>query len=172
MSLPIHPMDRVEVRYKGIYDFENLYKVLRQWFFDRKYDFHETRYKDKASSPFGNEVEINMSPWLKLDEFIMYHVDIKTHFWDVKEFEAVVDGKKKLMTEGRFWITFNGWVEFDYNNKFKSSFEKRILKFLIKTALKKYFELKYLDGVTYDVYELEALIKKNLKMDSSYNAYP
>jgi len=172
MALPFDPMDKVEVRFKGIYDFEGLYKVIRQWFFDRKYDFHETKYKDKVSSPFGNEVEVNMSPWLKINEFAMYHVDIKTHFYDVKEFETVIDGEKRMVTEGRFWIVLHGWVEFDYNNRFKTKFEKWVLKFLVRTALKKYYEVLYFDGVTYDVYELEALIKKHLKMDSSYNAYP
>ncbi len=172
MGMKFSPMDAIEIRFKGIYDFEGLYKVLRQWFFDRKYDFHETKYKDKVGSPFGNEVEINMAPWLKINEFVKYNVSVKTHFYDVKEFETVVDGEKKLMTEGRFFIVLNGTVEFDYNNKFKTPFEKWALKFLVRTALKKYFELHYFDGVTYDVYELEALIKKHLKMDTSYNAYP
>jgi len=46
-----------------------------------------------------------------------------------------------------------------------------LLFFLIKTLLVRYYEFKYYDKLTYDLYDLQAKLKKFIKMESEYNAY-
>ena len=173
MSLNVKDMMKpTEIRYKGIYDFDGLYKLIRGWLDNRRYDYMEKRYKDKVSTPFGNEVEIEMEPELKVTEFIKFHIYIASHFYDVKEFEAEIDGEKKLVTDGKFFMNFNGWIEFDYTGKFDDKpFSKWLLKFLVEKVLRRYFEFKYYDRLTYDVYDLQAQVKKFLKYETQHNAY-
>jgi len=171
MSFEEPVMDPLDIRYKGIYDLDGIYKLMRQWFDDRKYDFMENVYKDKAASPFGNEVEHNMTPELKVNEFIKFHIKIVTKFYDYKDFEAEIDGKKKMVSDGRFFIKLSADIEFDYENRFKTPFQKKLLFFLIKTLLVRYYEFKYYDKLTYDIYDLHAKLKKFIKMESEYNAY-
>lgn len=164
-------MDKVVVRYKGIYDFDGLYKLIRGWLDERRYDFMETRYKDKAATPFGNEVEIIMAPEIKVTPYIKYHIDIRMLLFDYKEFDAVLDGEKKKVTDGKISIELNGWVEFDYMNKFKTDFQKSVLNFLVDKLLRRYFEFKHYDKITYDVYNLQTEIKNFLKMETKHSAY-
>lgn len=161
----------VDVRYKGIYDLDGLYKMIRGWFDARRYDYMEKRYKDKVGGPFGNEVEIEMRPELKVTDFIKFHIEVNTHMWEVKEFEAEIDGKKKLVTDGRFFIKLNCWIEFDYQGKIKTNFQKKLINFMIKKVLRRYFEIKWYDKITYDLYNLQAEIKKFLKYETEHNAY-
>ncbi len=171
MSFEEPVMDPLDLRYKGIYDLDGIYKLMRQWLDERRYDFMEKIYKDKVGSPFGNEVEHEMIPELKVNDFIKFHITIVTKFYDYKEFEAVIDGEKKKVSDGRFFIKISASIEFDYQNKFKTDFEKKLLKFLIKTLLVRYYEFKYYDKLAYDVYDLHAKLKKFIKMESEYNAY-
>lgn len=163
------PENQIMVRYKGLYDYEGLYMLIRDWFDEHRYDFMEPLYKDKVSGPFGNEVEHKMDCELKVNEFIKFHIYIETHFYDVKEFEGELRGEKKLITDGKFSMWLSGWVEFDYSDKFKN--HSKLLDFLVDWLLKRYFEVKYYDVLTYDIYGLQSQIKKFLRMDASHDAY-
>lgn len=163
-------MKPVEIRYKGIYDYEGLYQLIRKWFDEHNYDFMENKYKDKVGGPFGNEVELKMKPELKVTEFIKYHITVETHFWDVKEFEAEFQGEKKKVTDGRFWIKLSASIEFDYTGRFHGKW-KTWLEFLVTKVLRRYYEIKYYDQLKYDVYGLQKQMKEHLKMETKYNAY-
>ena len=171
MSFEEPVMAPLDIRYKGIYDLDGIYKLMRQWFDDRKYDFMENLYKDKVASPFGNEVEHNMTPEILVNDFIKFHIQVITKFYDYKDFEAEIGGEKKMVSYGRFFIKLSATIEFDYQNRFKTPFQKKLLFFLIKTLLVRYYEFKYYDKLTYDLYDLQAKLKKFIKMESEYNAY-
>jgi len=145
--------------------------MMRGWLDVRRYDYMEKKYKDKVSGPFGNEVEIQMRPELKVTEFIKFHIEVDTHMWEVKEFEAEIDGQKKQVTDGRFFIKLNCWIEFDYQDRFKTGFQKKLLEFMITKVLKRYFEIKWYDRLNYDLYNFQAEIKKFLKYETKFNAY-
>lgn len=136
---------------------------------ERRYDFMETLYKDKVSGPFGNETELKMKPELKVNEFIKFNISVETKFYDVKEFEAEHHGGKKMVNNGKFILWFGATVEFDYSNKFKN--HPWLLNFLVTKILRRYYEFKYIDVLTYDLYDLHAKIKKFLRFETEHNAF-
>ena len=137
----------------------------------RRYDYMETLNKDKVSTVFGNEVEWKMTPEQKIDGFIKNHIFVETHFYDVKEFDAVVDGQKTKMTNGKFWIKISGMVEFDWQKKFKTKLAKGALKFLVLGLFKRYYRYKYINKLNEDLYDLQSEIKKCLKMEIASDAH-
>jgi hypothetical protein len=161
----------LEIRYTGVYDIGSVYNAIRNWLDMRRYDYMETLNKDKVSTVFGNEVEWKMRPEQKVDGFIKYHIEVDTHFYDVKEFEAVVDGKKTKLTDGKFWIKISGSVEFDWQEKFRTPLANQLLKFLVLTLFKRYYRYKYIYKLNEDMYDLQTEIKKDLKMEIASNAY-
>jgi len=160
----------IEIRHKGVYDLDSIYKSIRAWLFERHYEYQEDRYKDKISD-FGNEAEINMSNELKVDEFVQFNIKIETKFFGIKEFEADYKGSKRKVNNGQFFIRLKGSVVYDYKKKFKSWFSKFFLDFLIKKLLKNYYEVKYVDRLYYDLYALQTLIKEKVYMETASNAY-
>ena len=45
------------IRFKGVWDMEDLYESMVDWFRRRKYKFHEKIYKHKHQSPFVIEIQ-------------------------------------------------------------------------------------------------------------------
>ncbi len=170
------PKDKVlpatpDVRFKGTFDFDGLYKLIRNWLDDRKYDYMEKVYKDKAASPFGNELELNMIPELKVTPYIKYHIEILIKVFDFKEFDAVVDGEKKKVSNGRLFIQITPEVEYDWQKKYKEGFAATLQELMVKRLLKRHFEIKYYDTLAYDAYDLQTKIKKFLRMKTIKSAY-
>lgn len=172
MSYTKNILDKhLEIRYRGVFSFDDVYKTVRHWIDERRYDFMEGLYKDKVDTPFGNEVEIEMQPELKVTEFIKYHIYFTSKFTGVKEFTANINGEQKKVTDGRFWIRLNATVEFDYQDKFKSDFSNKILKFLVDSIFKNYYEMKHYVRLKKDLYDLHTKIKKCLNMETASTAY-
>ena len=46
------------IKEKGVFDYEGVYKMMHAWLISKRFIFHESKYKDKVSTPFGNEIEV------------------------------------------------------------------------------------------------------------------
>jgi hypothetical protein len=172
MSLPIPAYEKeIEIRYKGVYDLDGIYKTIRGWLDARRYDYMENIHKDKSTNPWGNEVEWEMKPELKVDGFIKYEIYIRTKFYDVKEFESIQHGHKRMVTDGRFWIEITGLVRFDYKDKFESNFAKNLLELLIKRIFWRYYRVHHIEKLYKDMFNLHLELKKFMKMETAFNAY-
>ncbi|MFT4260980.1 MAG: hypothetical protein ACMXX9_00940 [Candidatus Woesearchaeota archaeon] len=190
MSLKIPLFDEpLVIKYKGVYDFDGLYKLIRQWFKERNYDFSEPLYKDKSGGPFGNEIELKLYGEKKITEFIKYHIQLETWKIEMKEFDAKIDGEVKKVTDGRMSVTFTEVaIEFDWQNKFKDprepeddadQFEKLkykfksnlygtgLLKNLVTKILRRYYEIKFMGPLEGEAYDLHEKLKKHLGSTST-----
>lgn len=163
-------LNKIEIRHKGLYDLDTLYKKIRHWFSEREYEFNEERYKDKIAD-YGTEAEHKWNGELWVNNFVQYNIKIETKFYGVKEFEADYHGEKRKVNNGQLFIVMNGIVTFDYLNNFESKQAKYFLNLLINKIFKKYYEIKYIDKLDYDVYRLQTLIKEELHMETASNAY-
>jgi len=162
--------DQIEIRHKGLYDLDTIYKKIRAWYNEREYYYDEPKYKDKISD-FGNELEIKMTGFLPVTDFVSYTVKVEGKFYRLKEFETEYKGEKRKMNKGQFFLQFKGNVSYDYQDRFKSKLAKFLLDFMINTIFKKYYEIKYLDKLYYEIYTLQTLIKELTYMETASNAY-
>jgi len=166
-----YPVPKRIVRFKGIFDYDGLYKMMQEWMKGRHYEFHEKKYKEKPYW-FAPETEVTWWAEKKLTNYIMLRIDIFIHLYDAEKIEVVKDGKKKQMMNTRMQIDIWGSVKTDYSEEFeKSSFFKRIEKFLNERILHKEILLKYLDAFDYELYDFETAIKKFLGMEARESAY-
>ena len=168
ITVPIEEnIPQIEVRHKGLYDLDSMYKGIRAWLDERRYDYNEKRYKDKIAD-YGNEVEHEMEAELKVTDFVKFDIEIVTKFYGVKEFESEFKGKKRMVNKGQFFIQIKGKVTFDYKGNFKSDY---FLNLLVRRLLKNYYDVKYVDRLYYDLYNLQTLIKEQSYMETATNAY-
>ncbi len=165
--------DPVIVRYTGVFDFEGLYRMMHAWLINKRFEFHENRYKDKVFTPFGNELEIEWYAEKKVTEYIKEYIDIKFHLWDFSEVEVIKDGKKIKMTKSRMEIKLDAKLEMDYTKKFsgKGAFAKKLGEFYQNKVIYWEWRIKYSDALTYNMYDLHHKIKKYLELYSGTNAY-
>lgn len=161
------------VRYTGVFDFEGLYRMMHAWLITKRFLFHEKQYKDKVSTPFGNEVEIKWEAEKKVTEYIKEWIKIEFHLWDFSEVEVIKEGRKVKMTKSRMEIKMDCELEMDYTKKFigKGIVAQRLGEFYQNKVLYWEWRIKYADALTYSLFDLHAKIKKYLNEYTSSNAY-
>lgn len=159
------------IRYRGIFDFAGLYKLMHDWLTERQFDFTETKYKHKLDDAGRAEIEIYWDCWRRLDDYIKYWIYVKFHFWDFKEVEVIREGKKKKLVEGRMHISLWSEVEMDYQNNWRTKFRRMLLDFYHKYVVVKDIEVHHTDSNYYRTLKLNDEIKKFLDMESKKDMY-
>jgi hypothetical protein len=166
----------IMIRYKGVFDYDGLYKMMHAWLISKRFLFHEDKYKDKVSTPFGNEIEITWKAEKKVTEFVKEYIDIEFHLWDFSEVEVIKDGKKTKMGKARMEIKFFAKLELDYAKRFTGenddeTFSKKLGKFYVENIIYWDWRIRYANALEYSVYDLQTKVKKYLNMDTSNNMY-
>jgi hypothetical protein len=178
MQIPLSkPFDILEtplmIRYRGVFDYDGMYKMMHAWLISKRFLFNETKYKDKVATPFGNELEIKWEAEKKVTEFIKEYIQIEFHLWDFSEVEIIKDGKKTKAAKTRMEIKFFARLELDYSQKFSggSDFSKKLGKFYVENIIYWDWRIRYANALEYSIYDLHTKVKKYLNMDSGSNAY-
>ena len=156
------------IRHKGIWDMQDLYESVADWFRKRKYKFHERVYKHKHPSPFGVERQYVWEAERAETEYVQFHYNVYIHTYDAHDVDVVAaDGSKKIFTKGRIWIEIKANIVSDWEGRWKEkNFYSRLKDFYNKYIIKKNFEQGWIPKVRYEMYELSAIVKKQLKMES------
>jgi len=154
----------LKVRYKGVFDFAGLMKMIHDWLVDRKFEYHEIRYKDKLDTPLGNELEINIYGEKKVTEYYQYFFDVTYHLWETRDVQVVVDGKQVKRSQGRIDVQINGRVVTDWQKKYND--HPWMIKFLDGFLFKRDRDLKHVDPFDRQLHNLNKEIKRFLKIES------
>ncbi|MBW3015627.1 hypothetical protein KY330_04355 [Candidatus Woesearchaeota archaeon] len=159
------------IRFKGIFDFDGLYKLMVKWFQDRLYIFQEPTYKDKAGSD-GREVEISWESEKKISDFYEYHITVDFHLWDMQPVEVILEGEKRILTKARMEIVIKSYVVADYQNRWeRTAFTSALLNFYFSYIVGRRMGATIWDPLYYRSYKLHTLIKDFLKLESRGSAY-
>lgn len=155
--------------FKGIFDFDELYKVMYDWFDYRGYTFHETKYKSKAKDT-GLEREIIWDAWKKTTDFIKYWFRIHILMANVEKIEVVKENQKKELIKARMFIRVSAKLEVDYDDRFEGSKLKQSLRqFLITYVIKRKIDSSWGDILQFKQYEVLNIIKQTLDMQIKGN---
>lgn len=159
----------VFIQYKGIFDMQELYEAIADFFRQKKFRLYETLQRHRRPGPFGVENRYQFEARRKVEEYYEWVVTVAIETFDLHEVEVVSkDGTKKKMTKGRIWVNLYGTVEMDYEKLWeKSAFLAHLKGFYNKYIIKKKIEGVWWDELHYKiVLKLHALIKERLKMIS------
>ena len=155
--------DLAVIHYKGNFDLEGLYRIMKAWFDMNQYDFYENLHKAKKP-----ELELEWRAEKKISGYIKHHVEISFHFWGLKEVEAIIDGKKKQMNHARFFIRFKGSVQTDYEGSWeveKSSLRAKLKHFYETYIIRRELEANQYDELVIEIRELQDKTKEFLGME-------
>jgi hypothetical protein len=165
MSRTILVMAPYRLRFKGLFDFQELYRFLRDEIRKRRYEFHEKLYKDKKSNPVGSEVELKLVGEKRVTAYYKHHLYIFVHTWDFHEVDVVRDGEKKKLADSRVYIIMEGRVEVDWQNKFEGKYSK-IMGDILFRIQKREREHLHVDVLEDEIRVIFAATKKFLNMET------
>ncbi len=169
---PITPAHPVYVQYKGVFDMQDLYESIADFFKQKKFKLYEKQQRHRRPGPFGAEVYYQFEATRKVEDFYEWIVKIQMETFDMHDVEVVTkDGKKKKMSKGRIWIQILGHVQTDYEQAWEgSAFMAHLRSFYLKYVARKRYEGVWWDEFYYNIIlRLHALIQERLKMTSEVN---
>ena len=170
-AIPIPPP--LKIRYKGVWDMQDLYESTVSWLRERKWKFHEKVYKHKHPSPFGIERQYVWLAEQKVDEYVSITINIYMHTYDAYDIEAVdKNSKKRIFTKGKIWVNLKAIINFDYEGRFDThSFWGYLKDFYVKYVIKKKVMQGYSPRYRHELVALYHFMMERLKMETRDSEY-
>lgn len=170
-----YPVFTLFIRYKGIWDMQDLYETLADFFRNQKFKFQEVIYKHKRPSPWGYERQYVFQAVRNIEEYYQWIVFLFIHTYEANDIEVTMkDGTKKIFTKGRIWIQERGRLNMDFEKKFEeNTFYAQLRNFYHKYIIQKKIEGIWWDEFYYKVLNrLHHTIQGRLKLETEeYEAH-
>ena len=157
------------IKYRGIFDLDDLYKTMALWFKNRRYELHERLFKSKPP-----EMEMRWEGERKRTSYILEKITVHVHMWGDYDVEVIVNGRKKKMVNVRMIITINGGIYTQGSKEYADIFgkprwtatniERKIVNLMNNWVMHREIGGLYEDRLYYELYDLYGTIKEKLKM--------
>lgn len=159
------------IKYKGVFDFQAIYKFMVGWLKKRGFEFYETLYKAKPP-----ELEIRWMAERRKNGFGMDKIHVHFHIYGDHNYEVVEHGHKKSMFNARMTITIEGEIEVPYEDIFgrkrwTTPMDRKILNLFMKYVMRQEVDLLHADALYYEMQKFQADIKNYLRMTASGTGY-
>lgn len=134
-SHKVNPGQGLQIREKGVFDLNKLYKEMRSWIDKHKYGFNEKEHTEKILDK-GKEIILAWEAEREITDYLVYEIKVNFHLKGInKVSDDLVNGFAK--------ITFKANVVSDYKNRFgKSSFSEWLSKlyknYLIRSEIERH----------------------------------
>jgi len=156
----------VHIKYKGIYDFAELWRLIGDWFESKSFEVVEGKAKHKMGT-FGEEFETIMHAWRNVTDYFRFEMVVYSKYWDGNYVEVVKGGQKKKMIKARLYMRIGGTLVMDYSDRYdRSNFGKGLGKFMDKFVMRWPADAVYSDQLHYKIHELMNVVKEYLNVEA------
>ncbi|MDD5133528.1 MAG: hypothetical protein PHD81_04840 [Candidatus Nanoarchaeia archaeon] len=149
------PSNGIQIRKKGFFKFNELYKDMKAWFDEHRYDFHEKEHTEKDKGHY-KEMRIIWEGEREFDDYTKFFLKV----------EFFVEGLKKIdgRETGNIKMTFWAHIVLDYRKKWQTTAISKFLMYLynnyiIKGDIVGPYEAK----LKADAYALHDMAKEHLE---------
>jgi len=149
------------IRKEGVIDFRELYKLMKEWCKQRKYQFLEKEYSDKDSEK-GKTLLVRWEFRKKVDDYTREIIDTIIKGSNLKEAKTT----RKKVFQGSILISFDAYVEKDYEENWGvNPVSKFIREVFDKIVMNQHFD-KVNKELRNETYALFDELKKYIKASS------
>jgi hypothetical protein len=151
-------LEHEQVVYDGLFRYRDVNKLIFDWMSDKGYIPVEKRIHE-AVTKSGKHIEQDLEPYKKFNDYAKSVIRIHVTAHNLKEVEVTVDGHKKKMHQGQLRVTFDSWLETDY----ESRWETTPVFYVLRSLFEKYVYVPYLSGFIKGVRDDTMMLKDQLK---------
>ena len=141
-------IENISISYSGLFDVQELYKIIDDWLKEKGYDKVIIKHKEYMTEK-GKNIEILMEPYKKVTDYIKNFIKM----WiGINNVETVIVKKDKTnvkINKGDVMIVLDGWLETDYENRW----EQKPIFFFLRTLIDKYINKSEIDQYGVDLIE-------------------
>lgn len=160
-------VDHLKLDYKGPFEFNALCRLINAFFFERGFDIKVD--KDfEINTKTGKKIEWQISPWKKITDYVRYICKIRILIEDMVKVEAIKDKKKVKVDNGRLIMFIDGFIDFDYFNRWDEHPFFLFLRTLYDRFVYKAYTERFEQRFVYDIHHLYDGIEKFLNVYHHY----
>ena len=133
-------VDGRDINYSGLMNLREMLLKMDDWLMDNGWDkdimkTFEENYDD------GKQVTIEYIPFKKVSYYVKYRIEMRMYFTKLKEVEVEKAGVKTKLMKGNAHISFDTFVEYDFDN----FWERKQMFIFLRFILNKYVYNKQID---------------------------
>ena len=145
-------VDHEKIDYSGPFNANDLFRMIENFVFERGFD--KKQDKDfEQNTEHGKFIEWQISPWKKITDYIRYIIKVRVLGYDIVKIDSVNDGKKTKVDNGRVVIVIDGFMEYDYDNKWDDRpflfFLRTIYDYFVFKAYTERFEQRLVHDINH-----------------------
>ena|SRR3989344_626142 len=157
-------VDAKELRYKGIFKIDELFKIINKSAEARGYSRNEKRSEEVVTEA-GRRVFLELRLKKEVGPGAFLSIKMRITLDSLTEKIELISGQKRNVNQGDVLIIFDGWLE----TKYEDRYHRAPIRFFLKGLINKYVypilpEGKYKSEVTSDIRFIESEILKSLKV--------
>jgi hypothetical protein len=160
-------VDTLRLNYQGLLNVNEFYRVMDKWFREKGFDKYEKRNFEQVFKT-GRQIEIEIEPWKKMNDYAKAVMKVVFLFTNVKDVVIEKDGHKVNMQQGKVAVTFMGYLETDWENKWEGTPWTFILRAVFDQYVYKINTDKFYSLVAEDTMHLYNTLKAYLNLQRYY----
>ena len=155
-----------KVKFSGIFDFKELYRIAYNWLTDSEFWIEERKYAEKIN-PNGKEITIMWYARRKISDYFRFQFKIE---WTILRMTSVEitdeDGNKLRMNKGDLELKITAIIEKDYENRWEANAFFKFIRgsydrFVVRNRIE-----KYEDKIVEELIDYVATLKSFLNIEA------
>ena len=114
----------VKVAVDDAVNIKSLYKLLKNWLIKFRYDYYEKEHIEDMKPEDAKNISIKMEADKKIDDYTKFHIELRLKGKDLKP----VMRDKELCVKGNVSVSFEAFLENDYEGKWDSPFYLKLYR--------------------------------------------
>jgi hypothetical protein len=156
-------VDHMKLSYEGLFSVHELYTLIDRWFREKGFDKREMRNQEHVK-PDGKYIELELQPWKKITDYARHVIKVNITMLRIKDVVVEQEGKRHKLQSGRVNITFDGYLDTDYEDRW----EQKPFYFFLRTLFDKFvyrtYSAEFEDLLVENVTQLQQAIKSFLNL--------
>ena len=156
-------VDGISVGMTGLFEIEELYKLIDHWLRERAYTKHELTVEEQVYKD-GKKVYVCKEPYKKISDYAKYIIRIEIEADNMRDTSVEIDKKSRTVQEGDIKVTFTGFLTTDYEGHWDKKPLFYFLRALFDQYIYKVHTDRYEGGLIEEINLLYNLVKKFLNV--------
>ena len=148
----------LELRYSGVFNLLEVYKIIKDFFKDNGYLLMEREHEEKRKELKGTKIKFEASK--KVDDYNKLVIRTRVDAGDYED----VDVKNKRLAKGSLTISFDTYIERDYEGYYENKPLRKFLRVIYDRYIVGAKHEKYEKELKDEVYELYNELKEFLNL--------
>ena len=156
-----------EVRYDGIFNFDEVMRTLKSALREKGYECKEKRTEETVMEE-GRKSFLEARPFKVKTDYITLMMKIKINLINTGEIVQELPGRKRRMQQGEISLVFDAWFLSDYEHRW----ENRPMLQFVRWLFDRFFYLSYTERfeqrLTSEVHKIYAFMEQYFNMTRTH----